>query len=207
MMKKFGNQLSTRAYARTATDIVDSIVNPSKLPKLMLMNGTISKSRFEINELVLQLEKVNPTSEPAESELLNGVWELIVTGVSDPILWIYQALKLVPSGIRSSIIDASDLTLTISPTQPRVKASSTISFGTIKTDVEVITELEATSSVRLKETYKSGKVGPLEIPLSSIPYLNRELVVSYLDKDLLIVRDILGSPGILKRVADIEAEI
>ena len=206
-MKHFGNQLTTRAYARSATEYVDSLVNPSKLPKQTILNGTLSKSRFEINELVLQLEKVNPTSDPAESDLINGVWELIVTGVSDPFLWIYQALKLIPSGIRSNIIDASSLTLTISPTQPRVKASSTINVATIKTNVQVVTELEATSSVRLKETYKSGKIGPIEIPLSAIPYLHRELVVSYLDKDMLIVRDILGSPGILKRVADLESEI
>jgi hypothetical protein len=33
-----------------------------------------------VNELLLQLEPQNPTHAPAESELLNGCWELLYTG-------------------------------------------------------------------------------------------------------------------------------
>jgi hypothetical protein len=34
--------------------------------------------------------------------------------------------------------------------------------------------------------------------------LTRELLVVYLDEDLLVVRDYLGSPEILRRVASVE---
>lgn len=37
-------------------------------------------NRAEINEMVLKLESVNPTESPAQSTLLNGVWELLYTG-------------------------------------------------------------------------------------------------------------------------------
>ena len=36
--------------------------------------------RVMINELLIQLEPKNPTSMPAQSPLLNGVWELLYTG-------------------------------------------------------------------------------------------------------------------------------
>ena len=176
-------------------DTIDSIVNPSNSPKSLLLSNKY-KSRVEINEMVLKLEKINPTPSPAQSPLINGVWELLVTGVSDPSLLIYQAVKLIPGGI----IEASNVTITISSVQPRVKASSTISIGSLKTTIDVITELESTSGSVLKETYKSGKVGSFEIPLTSLSILNRELVVSYLDEDIMIVRDFLGSPEILRRV-------
>jgi hypothetical protein len=178
-----------------AFDTIDSIISPISIPKSILLSKT-GKSRIEINELVLQLEKINPTKSPAQSPLVNGVWELVVTGVSDPSLLIYQVIKLIPGGF----IEASNLTITISSVQPRVKASSTISIGNFKTDIDVITELDAVSGTVLKETYKSGKIGSLDIPLTSLPLLNRELVVSYVDEDILIVRDFLGSPEVLRRV-------
>ena len=37
-------------------------------------------NRAEINEMVLKLESMNPTEDPALSSQLNGVWELLYTG-------------------------------------------------------------------------------------------------------------------------------
>lgn len=36
--------------------------------------------RIKINEMLIQLEPKNPTQDPAESPLINGVWELLYTG-------------------------------------------------------------------------------------------------------------------------------
>jgi hypothetical protein len=54
-----------------------------------LKGAADSANRADINEMVLKLETQNPTLEPAESPLLNGVWELLYTGgYADPIpLW------------------------------------------------------------------------------------------------------------------------
>jgi len=38
------------------------------------------RNAAEVNELLLKLEPQNPTHAPAESELLNGAWELLYTG-------------------------------------------------------------------------------------------------------------------------------
>jgi hypothetical protein len=37
-----------------------------------------------------------------------------------------------------------------------------------KVKVSVVTDLEVESGVRLKESYVSGKIGPIEIPLSTV---------------------------------------
>jgi len=49
-----------------------------------LKGAADSANRAEINELVLKLETQNPTAQPAESPLLNGVWELLYTGGCAP---------------------------------------------------------------------------------------------------------------------------
>ena len=169
---------------------------PNPIKKSLMNINRVTKSRSDVNEFVLELEKMNPTPNPAQSPLINGVWEIVYTGVSDPTLLIYQAVKMIPN----SIIEASQITLTISPLHPRIEASSAIRIGRLKTNVTVIAELESLSGVRLKETYESGKVGRMKIPVRR-SILNRELSLSYLDEDLLIVRDFVGSPEVLRRVS------
>ena len=61
-----------------------------KSPKSALM-GDSSLSRSELNELILELEKKNPTADPARSEKLNGNWELTTSvGFTVPSLILYQ---------------------------------------------------------------------------------------------------------------------
>ena len=40
-----------------------------------------ARNRPVVNELVLKLERRNPTEAPAASELLNGAWEMLYTGL------------------------------------------------------------------------------------------------------------------------------
>lgn len=176
------------------SDTIETVGVVLDTPKGILL-GDSKCSRSEINEFVLKLEKENPTSDPASSPLMNGVWELVVSGVTSPGLIGYQIVKAIPG----SFIEATDFTITISSVQPRVTAATTIKVGPAKLDVSVTTELIAETGVRVKEEYVSGKIGTVDIPLKSIPYLSREVVVTYLDEDLMIVRDVLGSPEILKR--------
>ena len=58
--------------------------------------------------------------------------------------------------------------------------------------------------MRFKEVYTSGKVGTFNIPFPSEIFssLSRELVVTYLDSDLMIVRDSFGCPDVLQRSAE-----
>merc|ERR1712146_234546 len=165
-------------------------------PKSFLLKDAKSLSRFEMNEYVLALEKVNPTEDPAYSKLLNGVWEVVSTGFGDPALLGFQAIK---AASKFGAIDATDIELSISSMQPRVTATSTISVGPAKVDVEVTTDLEIINGSKIKENYVSAKISTVDVPISSIGSFTRELIITYLDEELRISRDEFGSPEILRR--------
>ena len=141
----------------------DAALSNVKSPKSALM-GDSSLSRSELNELILELEKKNPTSNPANSDKLNGLWELTTsTGFTVPGLILYQVLKSIPGGV----IDASSVSIRISSESPRVKASASIKVGGVfSTDVSVVSDISAVSGARLSEEYKSGTISTVEVPLS-----------------------------------------
>eukprot|EP01038_Epipyxis_sp_PR26KG_P014180 gene14180-19028_t len=177
------------------------IITPQVLEKSAkeaLKGGCSGLSRAEVNEYVVELEKKNPTTNPANSSLVNGVWEVIyASGLGSPGMFGFQVIKSLPI---SSVIDLSDLTITITSTQPRVTASTTLNLVGVKVDLSVISSLEEVSSLRLKESYVTGRFGTVDIPLnSSIKTYSREIIVTYVDDELLIVRDPIGAPEILKR--------
>eukprot|EP01040_Poterioochromonas_malhamensis_P005289 gene5289-5672_t len=163
--------------------------------KDLLISDCKGLTRGEINEFVLQLEKQNPTSDPAYSPLVNGVWEVLTTGIASPGMIGFQAIKALPG----DFIDASDVTITISSAAPRVKAETFVKIGFSKINVSIITNIVAKSGLRLTETYESGKIGVLDVPLTNINLFTRDLLITYLDEDLLIARDPLGTPEILRR--------
>ncbi len=166
-----------------------------------LISGQSYMSKSEINENICLLEKSNPTNNPAYSPLINGVWELAVSGFGSPGLIGYQILKSIP------LITTSDLTITISSMAPRVVASGSIKIGSIPLDYSVSTDLVAISGTRMSEKYVGGKIAnSLDIPFASLPSSSltdplviREILITYIDEDLLIVRDSLGSPEVLTR--------
>jgi len=188
---------SIPAVAQMAKDILLSNDLSSMWNPDIRNSDSSSFSRIEINEYVLQLEKSSPIDNPAYSEALNGVWELLCAGFGSPAVIAYQILK----GFRSESVE-SDLTLTISSVQPRVMASTTVKTGPLRLDVSIATDIEAVSSNRIKETFVSARVNSFEFPLPAnmnLPLGTRELLITYLDDDLLICRDYLGSPEILRR--------
>jgi hypothetical protein len=160
-------------------------------------------SRAELNAALLLLEAENPTSRPAESKLVNGVWEVLASGISSPGLALYQAAKSLPQPIAEGL-DLGSIQVTINSVQPRVKAECSIQG---KVSVVAVAELEEPSIGEeagniLVETANSVSVGSMQlppIPANVKEKLKRELVVTYLDEDLMIVRDPLGSPEILRR--------
>jgi hypothetical protein len=135
------------------------------------------------------------------SSHINSVWEVISTGFGDPAMLSFQIIKSLS---KSSLpIDASDVELTISSIQPRVTATSTVSLGPLNVDIAVTTDIESTSSSKLKESYVGAKINNNDIPVSSISSFSRELIITYLDEDLCISRDQFGSPEILRRKSNL----
>lgn len=68
-------------------------------PKESLMKNVDSYSRTQLNEYVLALEKINPTSDPAKAALLNGVWEIVASGFGSPGIIGFTAIKAIPGSV------------------------------------------------------------------------------------------------------------
>ena len=87
------------------------------------------------------------------------------------------------------------------------KATCSTKVGSVKLDLTVYSELEEVVGglnvgTRMKETYSSSKIDTFEVPLSGSLFQNkiiREMIVTYLDDDLMVVRDQFGGPDVLKR--------
>ena len=190
-------------------------------PKLVGVGSISHESRNAINEAIFKLESVNPTPEPTLSPLLNGVWELKYWGGYDDkwtlpsptrqlALFVYSggyspgifALFLLQnSPLPTELLDVGDLEISISRDQPRVMAKIPIQIGLggVDASVSVKARLEVESDRRLKETYESATVLNQNAFLPSLLQYSRDIYVTYLDDDLLIIRDGSGIPEVLLR--------
>jgi len=177
------------------------------------------ETRAAINEALMKLERLNPTKDqPTVSPLLNGVWSLRYVGGYAPegalpsptrefALFLYSggyspgifALSLAQK-IPAAVVDVGDLEVAISRPQPRVEASVDVKVPILgETTVKVVANLEVESDVRLRETYVSATVLGRDVEIPSALRYSRDLYVTYLDDDLLIVRDASGVPEVLTR--------
>ena len=94
-----------------------------------------------------------------------------------------------------ALADGGSLAIAITRDQPRVTASTSVSLaGLGAQDFEVQTSLEAETGIRLKETYASLKAFGREQDIPANLRYSRKLFVTYLDEDLLVMRDERGVP-------------
>jgi hypothetical protein len=163
----------------TITSLLDLV--PSSLAEIS------ESKRAIINEVILKLEALNPTLDPARSPLINGVWDLrYAAGYSSDwalpsptrqvALFLYSGgyspglfgLRLAKQLLPSGLVDIDGLEISISREQPRVQATVQIkAFGTNTQQVQVKALLEAESGIRLRETYESTSImagSSMEIP-------------------------------------------
>eukprot|EP00535_Pseudo-nitzschia_heimii_P000816 CAMPEP_0197185020 /NCGR_PEP_ID=MMETSP1423-20130617/11080_1 /TAXON_ID=476441 /ORGANISM="Pseudo-nitzschia heimii, Strain UNC1101" /LENGTH=316 /DNA_ID=CAMNT_0042635983 /DNA_START=79 /DNA_END=1029 /DNA_ORIENTATION=+ len=178
------------------------------------------EKRSEINEVLLKLEALNPTSQPANSPLLNGVWELTYAGLYtskgsllsptrqlalflysggySPGLFALQLAKQLPSNLVDIV---GSLDITISREAPRVEGQVTLkTLMGGESSVKVKSNLEVVSDIRLRETYESATgLGGQAVDLPGFMQYSRDVYVTYLDEDLLVIRDGSGVPELLIR--------
>eukprot|EP00573_Skeletonema_grethae_P009202 CAMPEP_0201700212 /NCGR_PEP_ID=MMETSP0578-20130828/27578_1 /ASSEMBLY_ACC=CAM_ASM_000663 /TAXON_ID=267565 /ORGANISM="Skeletonema grethea, Strain CCMP 1804" /LENGTH=276 /DNA_ID=CAMNT_0048187213 /DNA_START=118 /DNA_END=948 /DNA_ORIENTATION=+ len=201
----------------TATEtVVSSIMD--FLPSSLASSGSITaQDRASINEAILRLEALNPTEDPVYSPLINGVWTLrYAGGYSEPkipsptrdlALFLYAggyspglfALSLAQK-LPSQLVDVGDLTISISRGQPRIEAKVDVTLlGGSEESVVVTARLEEDSGLRFTETYESAAVLGQTVDIPEALQYSRDLYVSYVDEDILVVRDGSGVPEILVR--------
>jgi hypothetical protein len=101
----------------------------------------------------------------------------------------------------SQLIDVGDLSISISRSNPRVEAKVdlTVLGSEAESNVRVLADLVAESGVRLSETYVEASVMGRKVEIPKQLQYSRRLYVTYLDEDLLIVRDDSGVPEVLIR--------
>mmetsp|Transcript_2287 Transcript_2287/g.2950 ORF Transcript_2287/g.2950 Transcript_2287/m.2950 type:complete len:270 (-) Transcript_2287:77-886(-) len=184
-----------------------------------LMEDISKESRSSINEALLKLEAVNPTENPATSNLLNGVWMLRYSGgyssdwaLSSPTrqiaLFLYSggyspglfALYLAKQ-LPSALVEVGELEINISREQPRIQAEIPVKFlGGSESEIMVKARLDVVSGVRMAETYeKVVNLLDRELDIPTQAQYSRDLYITYLDDDLMVVRDASGIPEILVR--------
>ena len=90
--------------------------------------------------------------------------------------------------------------IAISREQPRIEAKIDVQFfGGASNDVVVKAALDAQSPVRLTETYESASLLGQSVDLPQAVQYSRELYITYLDEEIMVVRDGSGIPEILMR--------
>merc|ERR1711920_849483 len=138
-----------------------------------------------VGEILLALEARNPTVSPATSSLLNGKWKMLYASGTD-------------------LVDIEDAYITISEEQPRSKAAVRTRVLSFENTVKLSSRLEAESAVRLVETYDAAlsELGNLRLPFQSPVQYKRSVLVSYLDDEILVIRDAFGRPDVLMRVEE-----
>jgi hypothetical protein len=181
--------------------------------------GEVSDSkRATINEVILKLEALNPTKEPAKSSLVNGVWDLryaagytsdwaMASPTRQLALFLYSggyspglfAISVANMGILKSLVDIQNVDISISREQPRILASVKVKSVFGESSVNVNCKLEVESDVRLRETYESTSVMGRSVEFPEMLRYSRTFYVTYVDEDILIIRDGSGVPELLVR--------
>merc|ERR1719389_239853 len=171
--------------------------------------GGTTPDKAVVGEILLALEAQNPTRSPATSALLNGKWKFLYASGASPGL---KALMLLlrgasaapksPSG--ADLIDVQDTFLTIGTEQPRGMAEVRVRLLSFENTIKLASRLEAESAVRLVETYDAAESDylSLRLPFTSPVSYKRSLLISYLDDEMLVVRDSNGRPDVLMRIPD-----
>jgi hypothetical protein len=181
--------------------------------------GSDATTRAALATALPQLEASNPTKEPALSPMIVGKWNIRYTGavamgpVDSPTREI--ALMMYAAGFSPGVaalslanrlpdnlvqVKAVGLEIPTLPGESTATLGLSILNGQTEGNVELKCELVATGPSKLTETGKEVRYDggtPVQVPVQ-FQYA-RDLVVTYVDEQLLVVRDATGSPDILVR--------
>lgn len=120
----------------------------------------------------------------------------LYSGGYSPGLFALSLANQLPS----SLVDVGELEISISREQPRIEAKVSVKLlGGIESTIIVKASLNVESGIRFTETYESATVLDQTVDLPSQLQYSRELYVTYVDDDLLVVRDASGVPEVLVR--------
>mmetsp|Transcript_106558 Transcript_106558/g.206387 ORF Transcript_106558/g.206387 Transcript_106558/m.206387 type:complete len:315 (+) Transcript_106558:69-1013(+) len=195
--------------------VLDLITDASVAREVLKPEGKPTRGR--VDETILRLEQLNPTTEPAYSELIDGAWRVEYSGTYAPGVFSSPtrelALLLYAGGFSlgnalSSFANGfwgQSLGLQLGPKKVQISdgrdvtANVEVEVSGQKQSLSYKADLFPLSSVRLSEEVLSvdlpEPLGKQEPPLE----LRRTVLVTFLDKDMMVVRDESGVPEVLIR--------
>jgi len=173
--------------------------------------------RGQVDESIVQLEKLNPSSEPAYSELIDGSWSVKWAGAYPPgilasptrelALFLYSggfspgnALTSFAGGLLGRAVGIKVVTKTVRIKSGKdVEATAEVEVAGQKGKLSYIAELIPMSRFRVSEEIVSFDLPAPFGKQDAMLELRRNILVTYLDDDLMVVRDESGVPEVLVR--------
>mmetsp|Transcript_142907 Transcript_142907/g.398173 ORF Transcript_142907/g.398173 Transcript_142907/m.398173 type:complete len:323 (-) Transcript_142907:182-1150(-) len=204
---------ATDGIADAKARLLDEIADPFFAEEALKPEGKPMRGR--VDEAIMQLERLSPTPEPAYSELLDGTWKVKHSGAFAPGLLASPTRELAlflysggysPGNLLASFaegfwgqtlgLQVGDRTVQIQGGRD-IAAAADVEIAGQKETLRYDAELMPLSASRLSEEVVSfdlpGPLGRQDAPLE----LRRTMLVTYLDEELLIVRDESGVAEVL----------
>jgi len=207
-------QMCAENTAPVLKDCLLSLLNSNDFT----MQSPLSTQRQEVDELILALSALSPTAAPARSPLVNGVWEVAYTqtpgsGFFDsptrPLALALYATGLSPGVLAQGLAKLPMAAAAIGPVQvtiasadagqPRVESQTSLSLagGALTNDLIIRANLAARSDICLREEFVECEALGQRLLLPGPLALARSLFVTYLDEEVLILRDDGGLVNVL----------
>lgn len=152
-----GSVLGTTYVARESTknSLMDALPTEG-----FLAGGALVAERENIADLIVRLEQLNPTEDPAR-ETLDGTWDVVWSGGLSPALIAAQALLRVPQSEFKSLV------LEIGSKSTLVVSTAMLSVGgQLDVRLTLRSRVGAESGVRIREQYElTGIAAPALLKL------------------------------------------
>ncbi|CAI0406673.1 unnamed protein product [Linum tenue] len=187
-----------------------------------LVTGKLTEvQQIDVNERITGLERLNPTPRPTTSPYLEGRWNFEWFGAGSPGLF---AARLLFQRFPSDLANFSNMDVVIKEGKARIESTVTLSSqltveGPLRMKEEYIEGILETPKVieeavpeqlkgvlgqaistvqQLPVPIRDLIAGGLRIPLTGT--FQRLFLISYLDEEILIMRDAAGVPEVLTRL-------
>ncbi|XP_020692046.1 probable plastid-lipid-associated protein 13, chloroplastic isoform X2 [Dendrobium catenatum] len=174
----------------------------------LISGKTTEIQQIDVNERVVGLERLNPTPRPTTSPFLEGRWNFEWFGAGSPGLLAARFLfERTPSAVANLIEGKFLLTSKLSvegPTRMKEEYTEGLVEPPTVSEQAIPEQLkgafgQATNTLQqLPAPIKDAFTNGLKLPLSGA--FQRLILISYLDEEILIIRDSSGAPEVLTRL-------
>ncbi|RVW30728.1 putative plastid-lipid-associated protein 13, chloroplastic [Vitis vinifera] len=161
----------------------------------LVTGKTTEMQSIDVNERITGLERLNPTPRPTTSPYLEGQWNLEWFGTGKPGS---LAARIFPSALAH--LSKVDVVIKDSygKTTVNLKLLNSVVEESVPEQLKGAFGQAVSTAQQLPVPVKDAISSGLKIPLNG--RFQRMLMISYLDEEILILRDTTGIPEVLSRL-------